>query len=383
MPGRLEQLVGQVDDRLRHVVVGVGDRGVDVELLAPGVLLTGGVAESLGHVPDRRLRPVADHVGHLGGVAPAVTLVDLLDHLLATVGVEVDVDVRLLLPGRGQEPLEGQVEHDRVHRGDLEHVADHRVGRRAPALAEDAPVPGVVDHVVHDQEVAREVLLLDDLELFLQPLLGLLPDVRVALVGAPAAELAQPADRGVAERDALLGQPRLGQLQVEGALVGDLDGLRDRAGIAGEQLRHLRPGAQVGAGTGQPAVHLGQAAAGPDRGHRRAQPPVLRPGVVHVVAGHQRQAMIIGQSGEGVVDGRVGGQALVDQLDHHAVGAEEVGQPVQLVRGGRRSGRGQRLPDRALAAAGHDHPVALGRGGELARGRRAAGPSRRRAAGPR
>ena len=115
---------------------------VGVDLLAPGVLLAGGVAQRLGHVPDRRLGPVADHVGHLGGVAPAVAAVDLLDHLLAAVGVEVDVDVGLLLPGGGQEPLEGQLELDRVHRGDAEHVADHRVGRRAPALAEDALVRG-------------------------------------------------------------------------------------------------------------------------------------------------------------------------------------------------------------------------------------------------
>ena len=43
-----------------------------VDLLGPGVLLAGGVAERLGHVADRRLRPVADHVRHLRGVAPAV-----------------------------------------------------------------------------------------------------------------------------------------------------------------------------------------------------------------------------------------------------------------------------------------------------------------------
>ena len=179
VPRRTQQLVGELDHRCRDVVLVLhrdGPPGVD--LLGPRVLLADGVAERLGHVPDRRLGSVADHVGHLGGVAPAVPAVDLLDHLLAPVGVEVDVDVRLLVAGRGQEPLERQVVDDRVDGGDVEHVADHRVGRRSPALAEDPALPGEVDHVVHDQEVAGEVLLLDHRQLPLQPLVRDLAPVR-------------------------------------------------------------------------------------------------------------------------------------------------------------------------------------------------------------
>ena len=171
VPRRPQQLVGELDHRRRDVVLVLHRDGAPgVDLLGPGVLLTDGVAERLGHVADRRLGPVADHVGHLRGVAPAVPAVDLLDHLLASVGVEVDVDVGLFVTGRGQEPLERQTVEDRVDGGDVEHVADHRVGRRSPALAEDPAFPGEVDHVVHDQEVAREVLLLDHRELSLQPL---------------------------------------------------------------------------------------------------------------------------------------------------------------------------------------------------------------------
>ena len=108
-----------------------------VDLLGPGVLLPRRVAQRLGGVADRHPRPVADHVGHLGGVVAAVGVVDPLDDLLAAVGVEVDVDVGLLVAVRGDEPLEGQPVEDRVDRGDAEGVADRRAGRRAAALAED------------------------------------------------------------------------------------------------------------------------------------------------------------------------------------------------------------------------------------------------------
>jgi hypothetical protein len=65
-----------------------------VDLLGPGILLAGGVAQGLGHVPHRRAGPVGDDVGHLGGIGPAVALVDVLDGLLAPVALDVDVDVR-------------------------------------------------------------------------------------------------------------------------------------------------------------------------------------------------------------------------------------------------------------------------------------------------
>ena len=59
----------------------------------PRVHLLGGEAERLAHVADGRARPVRDDVGHLRGVAPAVTLVDVLDHLLAPLRLDVHVDV--------------------------------------------------------------------------------------------------------------------------------------------------------------------------------------------------------------------------------------------------------------------------------------------------
>jgi len=64
-----------------------------VELLGVGVLLAGAVAEGPGHVAHRGAGPVGDDVAHLGRVVATVRLVDVLDHLLTPVALDVDVDV--------------------------------------------------------------------------------------------------------------------------------------------------------------------------------------------------------------------------------------------------------------------------------------------------
>ena len=60
----------------------------------------------------------------------------------------------------------------RIDGGDAEHVADGGIGRRATALAEDVAGAGEGDDVVHDHEVAGEVLVLDHGELALEPAAG-------------------------------------------------------------------------------------------------------------------------------------------------------------------------------------------------------------------
>ena len=129
-----------------------GHRRPHVDLLGPGVLLARRVAERLGHVAHRRPGPVGDDVGHLGRVAPAVALVDVLDGLLPASALDVDVDVgRAVALGR-QEPLEQQAERHGVGVGDAERVADRRVGGAAPPLAVDVGLAAEADDVPHHQE---------------------------------------------------------------------------------------------------------------------------------------------------------------------------------------------------------------------------------------
>ena len=184
---------------------------------------------------------------------------------------------------RGDEPLERQPVEDGVDRGDAEREAHRRARRGAAALAEDVAAAGEVDDVVHDHEVAREVLLLDDPELVLEPVAGLLlvrhPDV--ALGEAVLGEHPQPRRRRVAGGDLPLRQRGRGLAQVEGQLVGERDRAGDGVGVVGHRARRLGAAAQVaGRRQVEPAVEVGQAAPGPHRRHRRGEPVPGRGGVV-------------------------------------------------------------------------------------------------------
>ena len=96
-------------------------------------------AERAADVAQRRARPVADDDGGERGAVPAVLAVDVLDHLLAALVLEVDVDVGRLVALDADEAAEQQRGAARVDLGDEQAVADQRVGGAAAALAEDAP----------------------------------------------------------------------------------------------------------------------------------------------------------------------------------------------------------------------------------------------------
>src|SRR3546814_4842549 len=95
-------------------------------------------AGRLGHVADGGARAVVDHRRGEAGAVAAVFRIDVLDHLLAALVLEIHVDVgRLVARGR-DEALEQEAHPNRVDGRDVQAVADGGVGRRAPDLAEDA-----------------------------------------------------------------------------------------------------------------------------------------------------------------------------------------------------------------------------------------------------
>lgn len=79
---------------------------------------------------------------------------------------------------RRQEPFEEQLIGHRVDGGDAQRVADRRVGRRSPALAQDVVSPAELGDVVHHQEIPREAQLGDDGEFPVQ--------LRIRCTGPPA-----------------------------------------------------------------------------------------------------------------------------------------------------------------------------------------------------
>jgi hypothetical protein len=205
--GEAQQVVGKLDDLVWHSggrERGVAHRAVPAfDLLAPRVLLARGEPQRLRHVTHRGARAVGDHVGHLCGASTAVAAVDVLDRLLAAAGLDVEVDVGVTVPGRGQETLEQQPVGHGVDVGDAEREADGRIGGRPPALAEDVGAAAELDDVVNDQEVAGEILLLDDLQFAFDHLYGLwvLGVTAVAAGDSAVGQLPQPARLRVARRD--------------------------------------------------------------------------------------------------------------------------------------------------------------------------------------
>src|SRR5690606_40219842 len=115
-------------------------------------------AERARDVADRAARAVADHGGGERGAFAAVVFVDVLDHLLAALVLEIHVDVRRFVALLGQEAFEQQAHARRVDGGDPEHVADHGVGGRTAALAQDPARAREADDVVHGEEVGLVAL---------------------------------------------------------------------------------------------------------------------------------------------------------------------------------------------------------------------------------
>ena len=134
---------------------GAGERG-------DGIL---GQAQRLADLAHRRAAAIGDDGGGEAGAVAAVAGVDILDHLLAPLVLEIDVDVGRLLALRRDEALEQQIDLGRIDVGDAEAVADGGVGGRAAPLAEDAVAARVMHDVVHGEEIGRVVELGDQREL--------------------------------------------------------------------------------------------------------------------------------------------------------------------------------------------------------------------------
>ena len=121
--------------------------------LRQGIEEAGVEPEGAAHVPDGAARAVGDEGGGEGRAVAAVAFVDVLDDLLASLVLEVHVDVRRLVALGGDEALEEEVHARRIDFGDAQAVAHGGVGGGTPALAEDAERTRVADDVVHGQEV--------------------------------------------------------------------------------------------------------------------------------------------------------------------------------------------------------------------------------------
>ena len=127
-------------------------------------------AEGLADIPHRAAAAIADDLRGERRAIATVPRIEVLDHLLAPAMLEVDVDVGRLVPLLADESLEERLDAIGIDRGHPEAEADHRIGGRAAALAEDAPRPCEAHEIVDGEEVTRVVEFGDQREFVLDAL---------------------------------------------------------------------------------------------------------------------------------------------------------------------------------------------------------------------
>ena len=208
-----------------------------------------GNAQHPAHVLDRRLGLHRAEGADLGHVGVAVLLPDVVDHLVAPLLAEVDVDVGRLGAIGVEKPLEQQVVLDRADIAEVQDVADQGAACRPARRRRDAALASVADEVPDDQEIGGEAHPVDHAQLVVQPLLGRGRRwIAVALAQASLAEFLQ-----VLFRTFLLGCLKRGKLplaQAKAAVVL-LDSLgnprRDRQRLihAGKEAVHFLGTAHV------------------------------------------------------------------------------------------------------------------------------------------
>ena len=190
---------------------------------------------------------------------------------------------------------------------------------------------GQQDNLPVEQQESGQAVALNQPELLVQPVGHRRRDGAVATLGGLQAEAAQVAGGSVA-----LGHGGVGQGvtqvvgQVEGALLGDSDGVGQGFRVLAEDFQHsirrFQAQVMVGPDVGQCLVD-GRVAPG---GHQGVlQPVALRSVVVDIVAGGQGCADAAGQGSQLPVAGHVSLQEVLLQLQIHAFRAKPVEEIVE------------------------------------------------------
>src|SRR5688572_31760100 len=111
--------------------------------------------------------------------------VDVVEHFLTPVVLDVDVDIGRLGAAfgadLGEKALEEQTVLHRIDGGDPKAVRDRGVGGAAATLGENAAAAGELHRVPHHEKEAGEAKLLDDPQLVLE-----LMDLRVGERRSPS-----------------------------------------------------------------------------------------------------------------------------------------------------------------------------------------------------
>ena len=256
--------------------------------------------ERLADFAHRAAAAIRDHGGGEARMFAAIFLVDVLDHLLAPLMLEIDVDIRRLAALGRHEALEQQIDGIGADIGDAEAIADDRIRRRTAALAQDRLFSRAreADDVMDGEEERRIAEFADHLQFVIEraPHLRCGP-VREAACHAGLGQRDQPL-----LRRAVMGFMRIIVLHlVEREMAACEEGLRlrQRIRIQREQARHFLRRFQVAFGIEReqpPALVDGDVFA--DAGDDVLQHAAFRYMIEHVVDGDHRNETIMRDLGE-------------------------------------------------------------------------------------
>ena len=345
MPGKPDQLVGQREhggeQRIGGVETGfahvpLGQRAARVRAPHHAGQRRDGILAQPHHLADvahRRAGAIGnDGRGDTGAVA-AVALVDVLDHLLAPLVLEIDVDVGRLAPFRGDEALEQQVDFRRIDTGDPQAIAHDRVGGRAAPLRQDALPMRKGDDVVDGQKIGGIGKLRDEGQLALERVQNLCRyALREASVRTRPRNVFQMPLRCFAGGRWFLGIFVDEFLEGKAAGVDDFERSRQSPLVAFEQTRHVRRRAQVALCVGgKPRPGLGDADARAHAYEHVLQGSTVRGVIERIARGHDRRA----DARADLVE-RCDARAVVAPVGvrcgeiHASCGGERGAQPAQL-----------------------------------------------------
>ena len=264
--------------------------------------------EDTPHVPYdgfRLHRPERDDLRH---VLASVLLRHVVDHFAAAPLAEIDVDVGHRHAFRVEEPLEDEVELQRIHVGDAQAVRDQASRGGSTARTDrNAALTRVPDEVPDDQEVPGVLHPLDHLDLVREA--GFV-FVDRAPQRARRGELTQPGqprveafphhvlevlvDR-VRRRHVEVRQVALPLRELHVAAFGDPYGIAQRLWRVGEGGSHLVSGLEeeLPAVVPEP-LRIGQRFSSTDAEQHIVRVRVGLAKIVHVVGADERQAKIAG-----------------------------------------------------------------------------------------
>ena len=315
----------------------------------------------------RLQRTEGDDLRHL---VAAVALLHVVDHLAAPVLAEVDVEVRHRDAFGIEEALEQQAEADRIEIGDGQRIGDQRA-RAGAAAGSDRNIVGLgpFDEVGDDQEIARIVHAVDDVDLEGETLAIVFfggAGRQAMNLQAPRQSLAgltlqfrrllalRVGSRAGADGEAR--QDRLARHRAERAALGDLDRRCQRLRDVGKQHRHFGAGLEAVIGRQLLAVGLGDQTPAGDAQQRVVGFVVVVRCEIRLVGGDQRQPLGIGKIDQAGLDAALFVDAMALQFDIEAV-AEQARQPVAARRRERRVIAMERERNRAIGPAGQGDQI--------------------------